>query len=152
MQEYIEDANARQVLVGASLMGKRIEEIKQESPNAATMSAAILAPKWVQTSQPTARELVSMFRSIALANPNISAFDNLLDASKSAAESKQAQEASRAAAEALSAFIKETIELISNLENLYHKQLTIQEPAISWQNIAVQEHGCGEFGLRFSLS
>jgi hypothetical protein len=139
LEQYINDASARQVLVGASVMGKRVEELKQESPSAATMLAAILSPKWAQSSHATARELIAMFRCIALANPAIFAFDDLLDASKSAAESKQAQETSEAAAKKLSTFIEEKTQLISELENLYRKQLTIQEPAILWQNIAAQK-------------
>jgi hypothetical protein len=33
LERYINDASARQVLVGASVMGKRVEELKQESPS-----------------------------------------------------------------------------------------------------------------------
>lgn len=139
LEQYINDARTRQILVGASVAGKQVEELKQESPNAATMLAAILSPKWVHANNATGRELIAMFRSIALANPVIFAFDNLLDASKSAAESRQAQETSEVAAKKLATFIEEKTQLVSELENLYRKQLTIREPAVAWENIAAQK-------------
>lgn len=147
LEQYISDANTRQILVGASPMGKRVEQLKQESQSAAVMLASIYSLKWAQINNQAARELISMFRSIAFANPANFAFDDLLDASQTAAQSKEAKDASELAAKRMEAFIDEKTRIISDLENLYRKQLTIQEPAVSWQNIAAKKTKVWRFWL-----
>jgi hypothetical protein len=147
LELYIRDANARQILVGASPMGKRVEQLKQESASAAAMLASIFSPKWAKINNQNARELVSMFRSIAFANPSNFGFDDLLDASLTAAQAKEAKETSELAAKKLEDFIDEKTKTISELENLYRKQLTIQEPAVSWENIAARKTKVWRFWL-----
>jgi hypothetical protein len=56
-------------------------------------------------------------------------------------------EASEDAAGRLEVLIKEKTDLISTLEDLYRKKLTIQEPAISWQNIAARKVRIWRFWL-----
>ncbi|RZN36003.1 DUF6161 domain-containing protein [Bradyrhizobium sp. Leo121] len=147
LEQYINDANSRQILVGASPAGERVGQLKQESDVAAAILAAVYCPKWAQPSHSQGRELIAIFQSVAFANPANFAFDDLLSASETATQVKQANETSELAAKKLDAFIDEKTQLIAELENLYRKQLTIQEPAISWQSIAAPKTTVWRFWL-----
>jgi hypothetical protein len=147
LEHCISDANNRQILVGSGPLGKKVEEIKKESQTAAVIFAAMYSPKWGQITQQLARDLIATFRSIALANPTSLALDDLLEASQAAAKAGQAQKESRESVARLDAFIDEKEKLISELENLYRRQLTIQEPAVSWQRIAAQKTNVWRFWL-----
>ena len=136
LEQYIEDAKAGTILVGASPTGQRIKKLKESDVASASMLACILSSKWLKTNQITARDIISLFRAIAFANPANHGFDNLVDASQAARDSKEARELSRKSAAKLEEFIAEKRQLILDLESLYRTQLTIQEPAISWENIA----------------
>jgi hypothetical protein len=80
-------------------------------------------------------------------NPANFAYEDLLESSRAAAQSTEAQKISELAAKKLNAFIEEKKELISDLDNLYRRQLTIQEPAVSWQNIAAKKTNVWRFWL-----
>jgi|SRR5947209_1415957 len=136
LDQYIEDASTNQVLVGASPMGRRIAETKKTNANVAYFMASILCPKWLRVNNQNAGELIAVFRAVAFANPANFGFDNLIDASRAAKESHEARDLSRSSAKKLEEFISEKTKLIGDLENLYRTQLTIQEPALSWKNIA----------------
>ncbi|MBR1214131.1 DUF6161 domain-containing protein [Bradyrhizobium sp. JYMT SZCCT0180] len=136
LDQYIADAKAGTILVGASPTGQRIRKLKELDGNAATMVAAILSPKWLKTNHSTARDMIALFRAIAFANPTTHGFDNLIEASQATRDSKEARDLSRNSAAKLEEFITEKKQLILELESLYRTQLTIQEPAISWENIA----------------
>jgi hypothetical protein len=139
LDSYIANANDRLILVGASPVGKRVEQLKESSPNGALILASIFSWNWLDTNQGTARDILATFRAIAFANPANLGFDNLLDAAQTAKQSREAWEASKKEIESLGKFIDEKTQLFENLESLYRKQLTIQEPAISWQKIAAQK-------------
>ncbi|MCK1640467.1 hypothetical protein IVA95_23495 [Bradyrhizobium sp. 157] len=139
LQQYIDQADQRLVLVGASRMGKQVEQMKELSPAAACMLACIHCWNWTETSHPTGRELILLFRSIAFANPAIFAFNDLLATERVMKESKLAWQATKEECNALDAFVKEKTELFGVLEDRYRNQLTIQEPAVSWEKITAQK-------------
>lgn len=140
LERYIADADARQVLVGASPTGKRVEELKDTSQGvAALIVACIFSPKWVYTQQNVARDVISIFRAVAFANPANFGFDDLVTASRAVERSAEAELKSNDSSRKLDDFIKEKTELVADLEDLYRKRLTIQEPALSWKNIAEEK-------------
>ena len=73
---------------------------------------------------------------MAFANPANFGFDDLVNASQASKASQEARDASRASADNLEEFIAEKKSLFSSLEYLYRRQLTLQEPAVSWEKIA----------------
>jgi hypothetical protein len=138
LRQYIEDASAYAVLVGASPMGKRIAMMKSRDANAALLTASILAPKWlaINSGASLAGQIIVLFRALAFANPANFGFDNLISASQATRASEEARDASRASAQKLEEFIAEKTALFGKLEDFYRKQLTLQEPAVSWEEIA----------------
>jgi len=84
LRQYIEDASAYAVLVGASPMGKRIAMMKSRDANAALLTASILAPKWlaINSGASLAGQIIVLFRALAFANPANFGFDNLISASQ----------------------------------------------------------------------
>ncbi|QIG92275.1 DUF6161 domain-containing protein [Bradyrhizobium sp. 6(2017)] len=139
LEEYVQDARARQVLIGASAVGRRVEQIKASSEAGAAILAAIYCTKWMHASHPAGRDIIHVFRAVAFANPANFAFDDLLSASDAAAKAAEASKKSDAAAQALNQFIDDKRALIGELEDLYRNKLTIEEPARSWQTIAVKK-------------
>lgn len=136
-QQYLADANARQILVGASPVGQHVLRLKESNDgNAASILACIYAPKWARTPHGAAKEIVSLFRAVAFANPANRGFDDLIDATEGVKDAHEADRLSQVSAETLEKFIEDKTKLIFDLETLYRTQLTIQEPAVSWENIA----------------
>jgi hypothetical protein len=139
LEKYINDANARLVLVGNSPVGRRVEQFKQQSVAGATILACIYSENWAQIDHPHGRDLVAILRAVAFANPANFGFDDLLEASRVAEESNKANSESQASAKSIAIFIEEKTRLISELEDLYRRKLTVQEPAMSWKSIAAQK-------------
>lgn len=136
LQQYISDAGAYLVLVGASPMGQRITRLNALDPNAARLTACVLAPKWLGVDDSNAGAIVTLFRALAFANPANFGFDNLIVATQASEISQEARDESRASAGKLEIYIAEKTALFATLEDLYRKQLTLQEPAVSWENVA----------------
>ncbi|WP_338688687.1 DUF6161 domain-containing protein [Bradyrhizobium sp. 26S5] len=135
----MQDARARQVLIGASAVGRRVEQIKASSDAGAAILAAIYSAKWMHASHPAGENIILVFRAVAFANPADFAFDDLLSASDATAKAIETGKKSDAAAQALNQFIDDKKALIGELEDLYRNKLTIEEPARSWQTIAANK-------------
>jgi hypothetical protein len=136
LKQYQSEANSYLVLVGAGPMGKRVEELKARSVSAAAWVALIFSTSWARISHPQGLELTYVLRSIAFANPAVFGYNNLVAAERAMALSENSETRSVQAEKKLNQFIEEKTALFSNLEALYRKQLTLQEPAVSWEDIA----------------
>jgi len=147
LQEYVHDAIERRILIGASAAGRRVAELQAQAPNIAAKLAAVLSQKWTQFNHPSGQDLIGLFQALLYANPAAFGFDNLITASHVAQRTEKMLEASEDAAGRLEVLIKEKTDLISTLEDLYRKKLTIQEPAISWENIAARKVRIWRFWL-----
>jgi hypothetical protein len=136
LDQYIEDAKAGSILVGASPVGQNVRRLKESDGFAAGILTCILSPKWLKTNHNNALQIIGVLRAIAFANPANRGFDDLINASQAARDSDEARKLSQQSAAKLEEFITEKEQLILDLESLYRTQLTVQEPAYTWQKIA----------------
>jgi hypothetical protein len=83
--------------------------------------------------------MIHVFRAVAFANPANFGFDDLVTASRAVERSAEAESKSNDSSRKLGDFINEKTALIADLEDLYRKRLTIQEPALSWKIIAAEK-------------
>lgn len=60
LEQYIEDARAGTILIGASPTGQRIKKLKESDGSAAAMLACILSPKWLKSNHSTARDMIAL--------------------------------------------------------------------------------------------
>ena len=136
-ENYIDDANNYNILVGQSPMGKKVSTIKAQNDHlGAVWLACVYSTTWSRISNQAANQAIGMFRTVVFGNPTVFGFDNIVAAIEAKSQSVAALKRSDEAASKLDEYIESKTSLFNRLEDLYRKQLTLQEPAVSWENIA----------------
>jgi len=81
-------------------------------------------------------QLLPAFRAAFAANPVTQAYGDLISSTEAVRQASTAVEVSRNAKREFEEFIQQKTEVFNRLEQLYRTKLTLDEPALTWANIA----------------
>jgi hypothetical protein len=138
LDRYIKLAESNRILVGQGIVGQTVSDLlNSDQEEAARWVVMIACPEWTGTSNPN--KIISAFRAASLASPASRALGNVNSSEDALRYAVRAKEIIDESKTSLEQFIEEKSKLFDQLEQLYRSKLTLEEPALSWQNISVRK-------------
>lgn len=138
-EDYVASARELRVLIGQGQIGQQIKRLSV-SDDAVTKQQArwmiyILCADWTDGGNADT-QLLAAFRAAFAANPISQAYGDLISSTEAVRQASTAVEVSENAKVEIQKFIQEKTEVFDRLEQLYRTKLTLDEPALTWANIA----------------